>query len=780
MCYRMIDDVVVQIRGLFQFIFAVALLTMSALLYAASAVLDLPAAPLPQALDRLAQVMDLQIKKPKKGSYSTDEALTYLLADSGFQAQKTEQSRYLVQESESVKKVQQLPEMTVTGASANPEWSGYTTNRADSLTRTDLPLSDIPVSIQVVPQEVLRDRAVSQPGQLLENVSGVQTEASYGGNRGMFFNIRGFTTHSSSRDGFQYNGNLVTRDVQNIERIEVMKGPSGTLYGGVGSLGGQVNTVSKRPLDYNYGAINLLWGNYQQWRPTFDINHVLGKGFSMRLNGAYENNDTFRDGGSFESYSLAPAISWQGERTSVELLGEYNRFDQDLFDFGLPNLPNFRHLSRTRYFGLRKGDYPDLPGDSGLNETYVGTAILHHQLSQTWGLRIAAQYHRATQDSTQSFPDNYLYTGDNKLHFTHYMNGHEWSRGHAVQAELRGQVHTWSFEHNLLFGTEYRKVVNGFNNTDQTGFILDLFDPGMRPAHHEPIILGEGHNEGRGDDIGIYAQDLLTLTSAVKLLAGLRLDRFHNEAESSGYTNSANQMTLSWQVGAVWELNPTAALFTRVGRSHSPNITRSIDASVFDAEVGTQKEIGAKFNFFDRRLNATLAAYQLTRRHILTSDPNDPLRNILAGRQSSHGFELDVSGELTRRWKVIASYAYTHAEVKADGFFPVGDKLPDVPRHSGNLWTTYEPGGVLQGLGVGGGIYAASSRQATLPNSHKLGAYVRMDTTAYYDTGNWRAQFNVNNLFDAKYYYGGSSGVYNYTLIPNPPRTFLLTLSYRL
>lgn len=90
----------------------------------------------------------------------------------------------------------------------------------------------------------------------------------------------------------------------------------------------------------------------------------------------------------------------------------------------------------------------------------------------------------------------------------------------------------------------------------------------------------------------------MTLTSAVKLLAGLRLDRFHNEAESSGYTNSANQMTLSWQVGAVWELNPTAALFTRVGRSHSPNITRSIDASVFDAEVGTQKEIGAKFNFF--------------------------------------------------------------------------------------------------------------------------------------------------------------------------------------
>lgn len=676
--------------------------------------------------------------------------------------------------------VTQLPAVTVTGAPAYPESSGYTTNRADSLTRTDLPLSDIPASIQVVPHEVLRDRAVIQPGQLLENVSGVQTEASYGGNRGMFFNIRGFTTHSSSRDGFQYNGNLVTRDVQNIERIEVMKGPSGTLYGGIGSLGGQVNTVSKRPLYYNYGAINLLWGNYQQWRPTFDINRVLGKGFSVRLNGAYENNGTFRDGGGFESYSLAPAISWQGERTSVTLLAEYNRLDQNLFDFGLPNLPNFRHLSRTRYFGLRKGDYPDLPGDSGLNETYVGTAILHHQLSQTWGLRIATQYHRATQDSTQSFPDNYLYTGDNKLHFTHYMNGHEWSRGHAVQAELRGQVHTWSFEHNLLFGTEYRKVVNGFNNTDQTGFILDLFDPGMRPAHHEPIILGEGYNEGRGDDIGIYAQDLLTLTSAVKLLAGLRLDRFHNEAESSGYTNSANQMTLSWQVGAVWELNPTAALFTRVGRSHSPNITRSIDASVFDAEVGTQKEIGAKFNFFDRRLNATLAAYKLTRRHILTSDPNDPLRNILAGRQSSHGFELDVSGELTRRWKVITSYAYTHAEVKADGFFPVGDKLPDVPRHSGNLWTTYEPGGVLQGLGVGGGIYAASSRQATLPNSHKLGAYVRMDTTAYYDTGNWRAQFNVNNLFDTKYYYGGASGVYNYTLIPNPPRTFLLTLSYRL
>jgi iron complex outermembrane receptor protein len=151
---------------------------------------------------------------------------------------------------------QEVPVVIVQG---NPGHD-YRAATAESTTRTSADLKDLPASIQVVPREVLNDRGVTRTDQLLENVSGVLAESTYGGNGATFFNIRGFSENNGLRDGFRNYGYLAFRDVQNIERVEVFKGPAGALYGGVGAVGGYVNTVSKRPLQENFGEIGATLG----------------------------------------------------------------------------------------------------------------------------------------------------------------------------------------------------------------------------------------------------------------------------------------------------------------------------------------------------------------------------------------------------------------------------------------------------------------------------------------------------------------------------------------
>jgi iron complex outermembrane receptor protein len=661
---------------------------------------------------------------------------------------------------------------------AAKEVDGYAVKKAISATKTDTSLMETPMSVQVVPEQVLRDRAVTRTNQLLENVSGVHAESNYGGNAATFFNIRGFSTSNGLRDGFRNYGYIAYRDTQNIQQVEVLKGPAGALYGGLGALGGQINTVSKRPLAERSGEASLLVGRFGQYRTTFDVNTGEQSGFAMRLNGAVEQNATFRDNGDYDSYSISPALSWQSEDNKLTLLTEFNHLNRDGFDFGIPNLPDYRQYSRTRYFGLRSGVYSDVAGDYGRNNTQAITAIFDHHLNADWLLRVAANYSHATQRSTQTFPDNYLYAGGSPLQFTSYINANEWSSDKALQVEVHGKVNTGSLSHQLLVGIEKSQVKHGSDNSSTISYDVDLFNPTLITPH-TAINVGSGKNEGRGTDTGLYLQDQIGLTSTVKLLAGVRYDDFHNEAESSGSQVSANQSALSSQVGAVWDIGSDTALFARYGRSHLPNITHSVSASVYDAEIGTIKEVGIKRGFLDKRLRGTLAIYDMTRSNILVADPLDTTKQVLIGRQRSRGLEADLSGELATGWQWIASYAYNKAEVEQDTNVPIGDTLSNAPRHSASLWTTYALSGDWRGFGLGGGVYAIGSREANLPNTYRLSGYARLDAMAYYDADKWRAQLNLTNLLDKQYYTGGEAGVFNYTLDPSPPRSAQLMLTYR-
>ncbi|WP_332848281.1 TonB-dependent receptor [Massilia sp. S19_KUP03_FR1] len=660
---------------------------------------------------------------------------------------------------------QPVPTVTVHGDAASDD-------QADSTSRTTIPLKDLAASIQVVPRELLRERGVTRTDQLLDNVSGVLAEASYGGNGATFFNIRGFSENNGLRDGFRNYGYLAFRDVQNIERVEVFKGPAGALYGGVGAIGGYVNTVSKRPQQANFGDAGLTLGTAGLARTTLDVNRMLENGVTVRLNGALDKNSGFRDDTGTRSWSLAPSISWVNSAgTSLTLLTEFNHLERDAFDFGVPNIPRYQDLARTRYYGDS--------GDFGKNDTQAATLLFEHALNDQWRARLSAHVSHAHQLSQQSFPDLFSYAGGSLLDYSVYSGANESSKQVDVQAELVGKVVVAGMQHAILAGIDYGYLAQGGAGSAVSALTLDLFDP-RDVSTLAPVAAAGPYHEARGKDLGVYVQDLIAIAPQFKLHLGLRADRFDNrELLGDAQTARGGQNAISPRVGLVWQPNGRTSFFTDWSRSHAPNVAHSITNSTYDAEVGQQVEAGVKQEIIRNRLHASLAVFDLKRANMLTNDPLDPTRQVLTGRQNSRGVEFDIAGTVAPGWKVIGAYTWLDAVVKSDTSLPIGDALSNVPRHHASVWSTHElQNGAWKGLGFGAGVYYVGAREANLPNIYRLPGYARVDASLSYRSGPWRTQLNVANLFNRRYVSGGAASVFNYALAPSQPLAAQLTLAY--
>lgn len=672
-------------------------------------------------------------------------------------------------------KLTAMPEVVVTGQAPS-----YTASDAVTASKLDVPLKDLPVSVQVVPKEVLVDRGATKVEQVAETVSGVHAESSYGNNGAMFFNIRGFTASDSLRDGFRNYGYLANRDIQNIDRIEVLKGPAGALYGSASSLGGYINTLSKRPMREAFTELGITAGSFGLLRPTMDWNQPLNADGSLagRLNIAWETNDTFRDNSGYKSFSIAPSLKWDvNADTTLTLLMEYDRREREGFDFGVPNLPNYKKFSRTRYFGLDHS-YGAL-ADYGTNDTYAATLIMEHKINENWTWREAGHYTYSLQLSNQSFPNNYLYTGGDQLSYSSYAGADEHAFDAAIQSELLGKFDTGSLQHHVVIGAEASRLEHGFKGSTIRNYLVDLFD-----AHSHPLLDAPASSLGGRtvtDNLGLYLQDLIDLTPSVKLLAGVRADWFRTKSQSGNQpTSPISEFDWSPRAGIVWEPVQDTSLYFGYNKAFAAVVGHSATGQSFDAEGGEQYEVGVKQDMLKGKLSANLAVFQLTRSGILTTDPTNPLNQVQTGEQRSRGIEFDLAGELTPAWKMIFNYAYTDAEVTRDNDFPVGDALSNVPKHSGALWTKYQfQDGALKGFGIGAGLTYVGEREANLPNTYKLDAYWRTDAVIYYDHGNWRTQVNFLNLFSTHYYRGGQAGVFNYTLDPGAPFTVQASVTYR-
>ncbi len=635
-------------------------------------------------------------------------------------------------------------EIVVTG-----EQEGYNPSQAATATRTETPLRDIPASIQVILEQVLEDRGTVGLREAVQNFAGATLDGNYGNTGAGSLIIRGFSQDITFRNGFRISNFYSIPETANVAQTEILRGPASVLYGQV-QPGGIVNIVTKQPLESPYYSVNLQAGQFSFYRPTIDLSGPLSDDNSVlyRLNAAYENSGSFRDRVNTERWFIAPVLQWNmSDRTSLTFDFEY-LYDDPVFDRGIVTLSDGSFvLPINRFLG-----YPQL--DDFATEVYRGGLTFEHQFSGNWRMRNALSISSIEQGGARSDLDGGLI--DDQFIPRQLRDDNSIAENYGFQTDIIGNFATGTIEHQLLLGFDFNRVTDSYKSEAVSLPPLDIFNPVYDidvPTELEPRYSAVT----RTNALGLYLQDQIALLDNVKLLVGGRFD-FTEQNQTiilDDASDSQSDTAFSPRVGIVYQPIEPISLYASFSRSFLPVIGRAADNSIFEPERGTQYEVGIKADLATN-LSATLAAYHLTKTNVLTTDLNDPDFSIQVGEQRSQGIELNVAGEILPGWNVIAAYAYTDAEVTEDNELPVGSRLANVAENTASLWTTYEiKNGNLQGLGFGLGLLYVGDRPGSVafdPPDFRLPSYLRTDIALFYRRNNWRAQINVQNLFNIEYY----------------------------
>ncbi len=656
-----------------------------------------------------------------------------------------------------------VPEIVVKDVTErDDDATSYVAAAGSTATRTDTPLIQVPQSVGVVTQKVMQDQRALRMDQALRNVSGVVIPFLTLGNQADTVFCRGFPCAFFKNDMRNDNRNqtMTFRDIANVQRLEVLKGPPSVLYGR-SDPGGIVNIITRQPQEEKYASIEQVIGSYNFYRTMADATGPLNadKTLLYRISGAYENSESFRDFVHGQRYFVAPVFTWKvSNRTTITFEGEYVR-DNRTYDGGLPaigrgiaSIPISRFLSEP--FNNQKVE----EGRAGF--------LISHYFNSNWHLesrfradRSSLLYRIVAPDAVQD--DNhtltrFLTTQDNDLQSYYWRN------------DLIGKLSTGPVRHRLLTGIEVgrQRVAADIGQSpyDSINIHNPLYFQNAAPAAAPFYQLRSFSNA-----VGAYVQDQVDLLDNLHLLIGARGDYFYLHSHANGEEQKSENYGFSPRIGVTYEPIRSVAVYANVTRSFNPvfgglNPTPS-NSNQFIPETATQYEAGIKTDIVPGRLTSTLAIYRILKKNALATNPANPFLQIQTGAQQSQGIEYDLAAQLLPGWQVIATYAYTDARLAADTDFPIGNRLPNIARHTGSFWTTYEfQEGGLRGLGVGAGIFAVGQRAGDLANTFYLPGYVRADAALYYRKPdlfartNLIAQLNVQNLLDAQYFAGGGEG----------------------
>ena len=655
----------------------------------------------------------------------------------------------------------------------NPE---YRTPDTTAL-KLDAPLRDIPQTIDVIPSQVMRDQRALSLQDAVKNVAGIGM-ATGDGQRDQFV-IRGNIAYGDLFiDGVRDDA-LYFRDLSNIERIEILKGPASVLYGR-GSSGGLINRVSKKP-GTEGGEIVLSYGSWDDKRGEIDLGHVFtDNDVAVRLTGAIERSDSYRDQGFLKREAIAPSVLFApSDRTRILLQADYLR-DRRLTDNGIPAFQGRPvDVPASTYYGAANGREVDF----SQSEVWSTTATLDHEFSDTLRLHNAFRYYDYTLDRQNTIPNIV-----NEAARTVTLNRQSTDRaehGWFNQLELSGTFSTGPLEHKLLLGFEAGRQSKYELRIDRANIAtVDLFNPVLPVL---PLAVSGNPSTNRTGvykTLGFYAQDMIALGEHWKVLAGLRHDRFRQEVHQriAGQPDLARTDTFwSPRIGVVWQPTPTQSYYFSWNKSYQPSgETFALSASSADIapEKTINREIGAKFDLFDGKLSATISAFNLKRSDIKATDPV-LLRVVPVGVQRTRGIEASAQLELAEGWQAIASYAYLDARITKspalDSGVPIQGNRPTLtPTHSASLWLMRNFG---DRFGLGGGVNYVGDRQANLANTVVLPEYVTADAMAWARLGKFKAQLNIRNIFDRDYIVSAHGTVGNLNM-PGAPRSVMLTLRY--
>jgi iron complex outermembrane receptor protein len=656
---------------------------------------------------------------------------------------------------------------------------GYRATVAPLVNKSDTPIQETPFSVQVVTRELIQDRGITTVGEALRYVPGFSPQVGFVGSNDRFY-IRGFITPYNLKNGMRRSAFAPDEQLQNIEQVEILKGPASALYGRF-EPGGAVNFVTKKPRDHAFAEVSALYGSFDQVRLAVDANAPLGQTLGVRINASYDDKGSWRDFGFSRDLFVAPVLQWKpSDVTSVTLEGEYGR-KRGYADRGFANNPIFLQAPHHRQFGEPDARYT--------NEGGIVSLYIDHRFSEALSGRVAVGYSDFTKDTyyyPYGFPAVSGAATPNPVVNRRVSDAWDRQRDLTAQGELYARFRTGPLQHKALVGIEYghdRWRYDVYSTPFGVNLPISFHAPVYGQRATPSSLASDGAWNNRA--YAIYAQDEIALRAGFRLLGSLRYD--WNEAETfdrvAGSAAKTDRNKLSPRAGITWTPVEPVSLYASWSRSFrvQSDVGRLRSGELPRPLLGESLEAGVKTSLLGGRLRPTLALFDIDRRNVAVSDPTDPNFEyvIQVGRSRSRGVELEVPAVLSRRWRLIANYTYLDATVRDDSFLAPGLRLVNAPEHSASLWSTVDLAGPLDGLSVGLGAQHIGKRAGNTDNSIFLPAYTRLDANLSYTikapSGPIRAQLNLLNLTDERYYDSGGGFI---PIYPGAPRTITASLTF--
>ncbi|NMM14417.1 MAG: TonB-dependent siderophore receptor [Rhodoferax sp.] len=651
----------------------------------------------------------------------------------------------------------------------------YNPPTAVSATKIEAPLRDIPQTVNVVPQSLLRDQGVRSMQEVLKAVPGIGI--ALGDGQRDEVTIRGFTAIADQFiDGLRDDA-LYFRDLSNIEQVEVIKGPASVLYGR-GSSGGLINRISKKP-GINKNEVSTQVGSWGQRRGEFDLaRDDKDSGVAFRVTGALERADSYRDQQFLKREALAPSLSVKLDPDTQLLIQGESLSDRRVTDFGVPayhGLPV--DVPASTYYGAAKAK------DFDYSQARVNAFgfTLDHRFDSEWSVRNAFRHYDYSLDRNNTLVSAVVETTQRATLTRSNVKRQE--DGYTNQTELTQKTTLAGMPHQLLYGVEIGQQNKDQFRTSAVVGTVSLFNPEplVVPFTVAPVNL---NNLGIFTVASAYAQDLVTLSERWKALVGVRFDKFGQETqERLAGKPSLERTDRAWspRAGLVYQPSQQQSYYASYSKSFQPsgeNFALAANNAQLEPEQTTNHEVGAKFDFLDGRAAATVSLFQAERTNIKAADPATNLL-IPIGTQTTNGLELTFNGDLAQGWQVWSGYSYLDARVtssiaKDDGQFIQGKRAALTPAHSANLWFTKALG---HGFGAGAGVNYVGDRFANPGNTVTLPSYVTADLMAYYRMAGLDLQVNLMNIFNRDYIVAGH-GASKYLNLPGAPRSLQVTARY--
>jgi len=693
---------------------------------------------------------------------------------------------------------QELKEVEITGGKTNK----FAVKESEYVSK--MPLKNLENSqvYTVISKEVLRDQVITNYDDALKNAPGIDklwSSTGRGGDGAGYFTLRGFAVQPTLVNGLPglTNGSL---DVSNVERIEVIKGPSGTLFGSsLISYGGLINTVTKQPFDGIATDLNYTIGSYGLHRITADINTPLDKNHKLlfRLNAALHDEDSFQDAGFKKNRFVAPSLSYQlNDRLSFLLNTQY--FSSKSTTATMLFFDRGTALKTTTLDGLGYDPKKSYTSNDLVmsNPVATGQFQVNYKISDSWRSQTLVSVGSAKSDGYYS----YLYEGSQYVPgypnvpstFSRYTsNVNSTTKTTDIQQNFIGDFNIGSVRNRVLIGLDYfnRTAIDKSSNYAGTGIVMlgaNGSDTGVLTDRNFFALTdasGYGDSKTTQETYSAYASDVINFTPQLSAMLSLRVDRFKNGGYSVADADEFSQTAWSPKFGIVYQvLKDKLSLFGNYSNGFSNVAPAQVSnggitsLQTFEPEHANQIEGGVKADLFDGKLTGSLSYYDIKVSNTVLS--TGPLQYTQGGKNYSKGFEAEINANPFAGFNIIAGYSLNSSKLTDGDAEYEGRRSEGAgPKNLVNAWLSYKIlNGSAKGLGFGfGGNYASENSivNRTTMGTFTLPSYTVLNASVSYGIRHLSFAVKVDNFTDKQYYKGWS------TLEPMRTRTISGSVGYK-